>query len=108
MPPLCTKDKPYLDVISESVNNPLRLAIGWAMVDPATLPPASVILAFWLGGAYHGRKKVLRIPGAFRLARERDADPVSCGLCEIYRKVAQRFVFQLCAAFELLPGDFHR
>ncbi len=51
-PPLRTKDKPYLDVISESVNNPLRLAIGWAMVDPATLPPASVILAFWLGGAF--------------------------------------------------------
>jgi hypothetical protein len=31
--PLRTKDKPYLDVISESINNPLRLTIGWAMID---------------------------------------------------------------------------
>lgn len=50
--PLRTKDVAYLDVISESVNNPLRLLIGWAMVDPATLPPSSVIVAYWLGGAF--------------------------------------------------------
>ncbi len=50
--PLRTKEKPYLDVISESVNNPLRLTIGWAMVDPTTLPPSSIILAYWCGGAF--------------------------------------------------------
>jgi 4-hydroxybenzoate polyprenyltransferase len=50
--PMRSKDVPYLDVLSESVNNPLRLLIGWAMVDPATLPPSSVILAYWLGGAF--------------------------------------------------------
>jgi 4-hydroxybenzoate polyprenyltransferase len=50
--PLRTKDRPYLDVISESINNPLRLMIGWAMVDPSTLPPLSIILSFWLGGAF--------------------------------------------------------
>lgn len=50
--PLRTKDKPYLDVISESINNPLRLTIGWVMVDPYTLPPSSVILAYWFGGAF--------------------------------------------------------
>ncbi len=50
--PLRLKDKPYFDVISESVNNPLRLMIGWAMVDPMTLPPSSIILSFWLGGAF--------------------------------------------------------
>jgi 4-hydroxybenzoate polyprenyltransferase len=50
--PLRTKDKPYLDVISESINNPLRLMIGWAMVDPTTLPPSSIILAYWLAGAF--------------------------------------------------------
>lgn len=52
VPPLRTKDKAYLDVISESINNPLRLMIGWAIVDPMTLPPASIILAYWLGGAF--------------------------------------------------------
>ena len=52
VPPLRTKDKAYLDVISESINNPLRLLIGWAMVDPTTLPPSSVILSYWFGGAF--------------------------------------------------------
>jgi 4-hydroxybenzoate polyprenyltransferase len=52
VPPLRSKDKAYLDVISESINNPLRLAIGWAIVDPTTLPPSSVILAYWFGGAF--------------------------------------------------------
>jgi 4-hydroxybenzoate polyprenyltransferase len=52
VPPVRTKDKPYLDVISESINNPLRLLIGWAMIDPTTLPPSSIILSYWSGGAF--------------------------------------------------------
>jgi 4-hydroxybenzoate polyprenyltransferase len=52
VPPLRTKDKAYLDVISESINNPLRLMIGWAMVDPTTLPPSSIILMYWTGGGF--------------------------------------------------------
>ena len=52
VPPLRTKDKAYLDVISESINNPLRLIIGWSMIDPGTLPPSSIIFAYWLGGAF--------------------------------------------------------
>ena len=35
--PLRTKDLPYLDVLSESFNNPLRLMLGWAMLEEATL-----------------------------------------------------------------------
>lgn len=50
--PMRTKDVPYLDVLSEAVNNPFRLMIGWAMVDPSTLPPSSIILAYWFGGAF--------------------------------------------------------
>jgi 4-hydroxybenzoate polyprenyltransferase len=52
VPPFRTKDKAYLDVISESVNNPIRLLIGWAMVDSTTLPPSSIILSYWFGGAF--------------------------------------------------------
>jgi 4-hydroxybenzoate polyprenyltransferase len=62
--PMRTKDKPYLDVISESINNPLRLMIGWAAVDPSTLPPSSLMLSYWLGGAF--------LMGAKRLAEYRD------------------------------------
>ena len=52
VPPLRTKNKAYLDVVSESINNPLRLIIGWAMIDAATLPPSSIILTYWSGGAF--------------------------------------------------------
>ena len=50
--PIRSKDKAYLDVISESINNPIRLVIGWSMIDPTTLPPGSIILAYWFGGAF--------------------------------------------------------
>lgn len=52
VPPLRSKDVAIGDVISESINNPLRLAIGWLMIDPGTLPPVSLLLAYWLGGAF--------------------------------------------------------
>lgn len=50
--PMRTKDRTYLDVISESINNPIRLTLGWAMVDPTSLPPSSLLLAYWSGGAF--------------------------------------------------------
>jgi 4-hydroxybenzoate polyprenyltransferase len=50
--PIRTKDIAYLDVLSEAVNNPFRLMIGWAIIDPTTLPPSSIILSYWFGGAF--------------------------------------------------------
>ena len=50
--PLRLKDIPYVDVLAESINNPLRLMIGWAMIDPTTLPPSSILFAYWFGGAF--------------------------------------------------------
>ena len=52
IPPVRTKARPYLDVLSEAINSPIRLTLGWAMIDGATLPPGSLLLAFWMGGAY--------------------------------------------------------
>ena len=52
VPPVRTKEAAYLDVISESINNPLRLTLGWAMIDSTSLPPGSLMLAFWAGGAF--------------------------------------------------------
>ena len=52
IPPVRTKDVPYLDVLSESLNNAIRLTLGWTMVDGGTLPPVSLLLGFWLGGAF--------------------------------------------------------
>lgn len=50
--PLRSKDVPYFDVISEAINNPLRMMIGWAMIDPNTIAPSSVLLAYWTGGGF--------------------------------------------------------
>ena len=50
--PLRTKDRQYLDVLSESVNNALRFLLGWSAVINDVLPPSSILLAYWMGGAY--------------------------------------------------------
>lgn len=52
IPPLRSKDKPYLDVLSESVNNPLRLLLGWYATGILVLPPVSLVLAYWMVGAF--------------------------------------------------------
>jgi len=52
VPPLRTKEWPYLDVLTESVNNPLRLLLGWFVVIPGRVPPVSLTLAYWMLGAF--------------------------------------------------------
>jgi 4-hydroxybenzoate polyprenyltransferase len=52
VPPLRTKEAPYLDVLSESINNPLRLLLGWHALVPDLFPPTSLLLAYWMIGAY--------------------------------------------------------
>lgn len=50
--PVRSKDLPYVDVLSESINNPLRFCLGWYVVTATMLPPASLLLAYWMLGAY--------------------------------------------------------
>ncbi|MCV6595639.1 MAG: UbiA family prenyltransferase [Mangrovicoccus sp.] len=50
--PIRSKDKAFVDVLSESINNPIRLLLGWAMIDPHSLPPVSLLLGYWMGGAF--------------------------------------------------------
>lgn len=52
VPPLRAKDRVFLDVLVEALNNPIRLTLGWAMVEAARLPPASLLLAYWMGGGF--------------------------------------------------------
>ena len=47
--PIRTKDITYLDVLSEALNNPLRLALGWFCVSSNSLPPSSLLIIFGLG-----------------------------------------------------------
>src|SRR5580698_9320670 len=50
--PIRAKDRAFLDVIVESLNNPLRFLFGWFAVTPHVAPPASILLAYWFGGAF--------------------------------------------------------
>ncbi|MFH0783264.1 MAG: UbiA prenyltransferase family protein [Pseudomonadota bacterium] len=52
IPPIRSKDKPFLDVLSESVNNPIRLMLGWYATGIDIIPPISLLLAYWMIGAF--------------------------------------------------------
>jgi decaprenyl-phosphate phosphoribosyltransferase len=49
--PFRTKDIVYLDVLTESINNPIRLTLGWLIVGN-TFPPITLLLSYWMLGAY--------------------------------------------------------
>ena len=50
--PLRSKDLPYLDVLSESINNPLRMLAGWYMTGTLAFPPTSLLVSYWMVGCY--------------------------------------------------------
>ncbi len=50
--PIRTKDVAILDVLSESVNNAIRLLIGWFAASTVFIPPVSIIAGYWMGGAF--------------------------------------------------------
>lgn len=52
VPPFRTKDLAVLDVLSESLNNPLRFILGWYMIISSSFPPSSILIAYWMGGAF--------------------------------------------------------
>jgi decaprenyl-phosphate phosphoribosyltransferase len=52
IPPVRSKDIPYVDVLTEAINNPLRLAAGWYLVAAVSSPPASLLIAYWMVGCY--------------------------------------------------------
>jgi len=77
--PLRTKDKPYLDVLSESFNNPIRLMLGWSMIEQTSVAPGSLLLAYWMGGAF--------LMGAKRLSEYREiAAGPGVGVLQRYRR----------------------
>ena len=50
--PIRAKDIAVFDVLVESVNNIIRLLIGWFAVTSRFIPPSSVILGYWMIGAF--------------------------------------------------------
>jgi 4-hydroxybenzoate polyprenyltransferase len=94
-PPIRTKDLAYLDVLSESFNNPIRFVLGWAMVDSSTLPPSSLLLCYWMGGAF--------LMGVKRLAEYRSVE-ATAGLEALsnYRRSFRQYTEQ-----KLLLSSFY-
>lgn len=69
--PIRSKDITYVDVLSESLNNALRLLLGWFVVTDSALPPCSIVLGFWMSGAFLMATKRLaeyRMIGSHELA----------------------------------------
>src|ERR1700693_800397 len=52
LPPLRTKDLPYVDVLSEAVNNPIRMLGGWYLTLTTAIPPLSLLLTYWMAGCF--------------------------------------------------------
>ncbi len=51
-PPIRAKDVPYIDVLTESINNPLRMLLGWYAVTSIIIPPVSLLISYWMIGCY--------------------------------------------------------
>ncbi len=52
VPPIRTKEVPVLDVLSEAINNPFRMLLGWYGIGALGFPHSSILLAYWLLGAF--------------------------------------------------------
>ena len=73
-----------MDVLSESVNNPLRMLMGWYMITASVVPPVSLLIAYWMIGAYFMALK--------RFSEYREiGDPVRAAL---YRSSFRRYTEQ--------------
>ena len=97
--PIRTKDIPYLDVLSESINNMIRLLLGWFIITSEFQPPISILSGYWFAGAFLMATK--------RFAEYRMiGDPKVAGL---YRKsfahysettlLVSSFFYAMCATF---------
>ena len=52
VPPIRMKEWAYVDVLSESINNPIRLLLGWFALVDSHVPPTSLAMAYWMAGAF--------------------------------------------------------
>jgi len=52
VPPIRAKDRTYLDVLVEALNNPFRLAMGFYATGTTLALPASLAMAFWMLGGF--------------------------------------------------------
>lgn len=72
LPPVRTKDIPFLDSVSESANNPIRFLIGWyAFASAGEFPPLSLLICWWAFGNFLMVSKRL---SEFRMLKDKAGD----------------------------------
>lgn len=99
VPPFRTKERIYLDVLSESLNNPIRFLLGWTIVEFNYMPPSSILLAYWMGGAF--------LMGIKRFAEYRYiGDPVRAGLYRRSFKYYTENALLISSFFYALSSSF--
>lgn len=52
VPPWRVKDRAYWDISIESLNNPIRLLLGWYLVGSLNWPSESLLFAYWAAGVF--------------------------------------------------------
>lgn len=97
--PIRTKDIVYLDVLSESINNMIRLLLGWFIVCDNVWPPSSIMVGYWMAGAF---LMAVKRYAEYRMIGDRDR-------AGLYRKsfskyteaslLCSAFCYALCATF---------
>lgn len=58
LPPLRTKDLPYVDVFSEAINNPLRMLAGWYIVSTVRVPWSLLFSYLFIGCYFMAMKRL--------------------------------------------------
>ncbi|MCC8139992.1 MAG: UbiA prenyltransferase family protein [Lachnospiraceae bacterium] len=97
--PFRTKDIVYLDVLSESINNMIRLLLGWFIVCSNVYPPSSILVGYWMAGAFlmavkrYAEYRMIGDPEVAGLYRKSFAKYTEASL------LASAFYFGLCATF---------
>jgi decaprenyl-phosphate phosphoribosyltransferase len=94
VPPVRLKDRPYLDVVAESLTNPIRLALGWHAVTTEAGPPGFLLVAVWSFGAFLMTGK--------RLAELRLLGDVAARYRPTFRAYSQRGLLWVEMAYGLL------
>lgn len=52
LPPIRAKDIVFVDVLTEALNNPIRLLLGWFTIVNVSFPSITLLLTFWLAGGF--------------------------------------------------------
>lgn len=62
IPPIRLKDVAYIDVLSESFNNPIRLCLGYFIFYRQGMPPSSALIAYWaIAGTFLTLKRYVEL-----------------------------------------------